>query len=263
MISFDKIVKKLWKLSGSIVTIDDISDITDPDFRKKSLTKRFTTYKVLYRLKAFNIITPIRQWLYFVGNGEETNIDTIIDERYWSIVKKILSRETLGEYFLSGNKALEILMKDYGAPKKLLVSGKNSTKNLQISDIFTLSIRPITSGKKTLNKNIFPLLKKYTSPIEMDGEKLSVACAELALLDTLLMRDMENGIDEYLVKKFLKRSSKTLNRKILWELVSLRYITAINRLRSIAKEMGNAPLYEMCIDIIKQEWGGCFVGDKK
>lgn len=49
----------------------------------------------------------------------------------------------------------------------------------------------------------------------MDGEKLSVACAELALLDTLLMRDMENGIDEYLVKKFLKRSSKALNRTIL------------------------------------------------
>lgn len=150
-----------------------------------------------------------------MGNGEETNINTIIDERYWSIVKKILSRETLGEYFLSGNKALEILMKDYGAPKKLLVSGKNSTKNLQISDVFTLSIRPIASGRKTLNKNIFPFLKKYTSPVEMDGEKLSVACAELALLDTLLMRDMENGIDEYLVKKFLKRSSKTLNRKIL------------------------------------------------
>lgn len=263
MISFDKIVKKLWKLSGSIVSIDDISDITDPDFRKKSLTRRFTTYKVLYRLKAFNIITPIRQWLYFVSNGERINIDTVIDERYWSIVKKILSRETNGEYFLSGNKALEILMKDYWAPKKLLVSGKGSTKNLQISDISTLSIRPITSGRKTLNKNIFSILKKYTSPVEIDGEKLSVACAELALLDTLLMRDMENGIDEYLVKKFLKRSSKTLNRKILWELVSLRYITAINRLRSIAKEMGNTPLYEMCIDIIKQEWGGYFIGDKK
>jgi len=150
-----------------------------------------------------------------VSNGEETNIDTIIEDRYWSIVKKILSKETNGEYFLSGNKALEILMKDYSAPKKLLVSGKGSTKNLQISDISILSIRPITSGKKTLNKNIFSLLKKYTSPIEMDGERLNIACAELALLDTLLVRDMDSGIDEYLVKKFLKRSSKTLSRKIL------------------------------------------------
>lgn len=263
MISFDKVVKKLWKIEGAIVNIDDISDITDPDFRKKPLMKRFTTYKVLYRLKAFNIITPIRQWLYFVSNGKSIDIDEILEDRYWSVVKKILSRETGGEYFLSGNKALEILMKDYSTPKKLLVSWKEPTKNLQISDSYTLSIRPVTSGKKTGNRNIFSLFNVYTQSIEIAGTKLSIACPELALLDALFVHDNSNGIDRYLVEKFLKRSGKMLKRTILWELVSLKYITSINRLREIAKNTKNTPLYEMCIDIIKQEWGGCFVGTRR
>lgn len=192
------------------------------------------------------------------------NIELITEDRYWKIVKKILSREVHGEYFISGNKALEILMKDYSAPKKLLVSGQDATRNLQISPSYSLSIRPITSGKKTGNNNVYPLFKKYTDPLEIDGEKLRIACPELALLDTLLLRDTDNGIDQYLIEKFLKRSSKILRREVLGKLVSMKYITAINRLRSIAKDMKNIPLYETCIDIIKQEGGGCFVsGGKK
>ncbi len=154
-------------------------------------------------------------------------------------------------------------MKDYSAPKKLLVTGKEQTKNLQISESYSLSIRPITSGKKTLSKNIYPLLSTYTDHLEIDGEKLHIACAELALLDTLILRDSENGIDQYLVEKFLKRSSKILRREVLGKLVSMKYITALNRLRAIAKDMKNTAIYDMCIDIIKQEGGGCFVSGKK
>lgn len=154
-------------------------------------------------------------------------------------------------------------MKDYSAPKKLLVSGQDATKNLQISDTYSLSIRPITSGKKTGNKNVYPLFKRYTDLLEIDGQKLRIACPELALLDTLLLRDADNGIDRYLIEKFLKRSSRILRRDVLGKLVSMKYITAINRLRSIAKDMENIQVYEMCIDIIKQEGGGCFVSGKK
>lgn len=154
-------------------------------------------------------------------------------------------------------------MKDYSAPKKLLVSGKDSTKNLQVSDTYSLSIRPITSGKKTGNRNLYTSLKKYTDTLEIEGERLRIACPELALLDTLLLRDAENGIDRYLVEKFLKRSSKILRREVLGKLVSLKYITAINRLRSIARDTKNISIYEMCLEIIKQEGGGCFVSEGK
>lgn len=259
MIDFNKIVNKLWKMKWEFVDIDDIADIVDPDFRKKSSVQKSSTYKVLYRLKWNDIIIPIKQWLYYVRENETTNIEWIIEDRYWRIVKKILAREANGEYFISGNKALEILMKDYGAPKKLLVTWKEATKNLQISPSYSLSIRPITSGKKTLSQNIYPLLRKYSDSIEIDGESLRIACPELALLDTLLLRDTENGIDQYLVEKFLKRSSKLLRREVLGKLVSMKYITSINRLRSIAKDMKNMQVYDMCIDIIKREGGGCFI----
>lgn len=250
-------------MRGEFIDIDDISDIVDPDFRKKSLNKRSPTYKVLYRLKGSNILIPIKQWLYYVPESENINIEWIVEDGYWRIVKKILSREVWGEYFISGNKALEILMKDYSAPKKLIVSGKDTTKNLQISKTYSLSVRPITSGKKTLNRNIYSFFKRYTDSLEIDDQKLRIACPELALLDTLLIRDTDNGIDQYLVEKFLKRSSKILRREILGKLVSMKYITAINRLRSIAQDMKNISVYEMCIDIIKQEGGGCFVSGEK
>jgi len=262
MIDFNKIVNKLWKIKWEFIDIGDVADIVDPDFRKKTTDKRSVTYKTLYRLKWGNIITPIKQGLYYVSMWENINIEGIIEDSYWKIVKKLLARETGSEYFISGNKALEILMRDYSAPKRLLICGLESTKNLQISEAYSLSIRPITSGKKTGNKNIYPLLKKYTNTLEIDGEKLRVACPELALLDTLLLRDADNWIDQYLIEKFLKRSSKILGREVLWKLVSMKYITALNRLRAIAKDMNNKQLYEMCIDIIKQEGGGCFVSGK-
>lgn len=111
-------------MKGSIVDIHDISDIVDPDFSKKPTGERSSTYKILYRLKAHGIITPIRQGIYYIPDNEDTKIEAVIEENYWSIVKKILSHESDGEYFISGNKALEILMKDYSVPKKLIVSGK-------------------------------------------------------------------------------------------------------------------------------------------
>ncbi|MDD2916515.1 MAG: hypothetical protein PHH70_01585 [Candidatus Gracilibacteria bacterium] len=259
MIDFNKIVHKLGKMKGEFIDIDDIADIVDPDFRKKAVQGKSPTYKTLYRLKGSDIIIPIKQGLYYVREHEDTNIEEVIEDRYWRVVKKILAREVGGEYFISGNKALEILMKDYSAPKKLLITGKENTKNLQISSTYSLSIRPITSGKKTLSKNIYPSLKNYTEVREIDDQKLRIACPELALLDTLLLRDSESGIDQYLVEKFLKRSSKILRRDILGKLVSMKYITAINRLRSIAKDTNNAPMYDICIDIIKREGGGCFV----
>jgi hypothetical protein len=66
-----------------------------------------------------------------------------------------------------------------------------------------------------------------------------------------------------LIEKFLKRSSRMLRREVLWVLVSTKYITAINRLRSITKDTKNTIIYEMCIDIIKQEGGGCFITHTK
>ena len=263
MISFDKVVKKMWNLEGNIISIIDVSNITDPDFSKKDSVAKSSTYKTLYRLKACDIITPIRQGLYFVNNQKSTSIERIIEDNYWSIAKKILTQETGGEYFISGNKALEIYLKDFSLPRKLITYHPAGTKNIALSPDHTLSIRPINSGKKTSNKNLYTVLKKYTKTIEIDGIKLRIASLETSLLDALLIRDESDGIDQYLINKCIKRFGKTLDRKILWDLVAQKYITSINRLRELARDSGNTPLYELCLDIIKQEGGGCFITSKK
>lgn len=82
---------------------------------------------------------------------------------------------------------------------------------------------------------------------------------EAALLDTLTIHDREEGIGEGLVLKFLKRYETKLERGNFGILVAIRYIRAMNRLRSISKEQGYDRLYDICLDVIKHEGGGCFV----
>jgi hypothetical protein len=41
--------------------------------------------------------------------------------------------------------------------------------------------------------------------------------------------------------------------------VRVRYITAVNRLRAIAKEAGYDQLYRDCLDVIRNEGANCFI----
>lgn len=61
-------------MKGEFIDIDDISDIVDPDFRKKPLDKRSPTYKILYRLKGNDILIPIKQGLYYIPESEDMDI---------------------------------------------------------------------------------------------------------------------------------------------------------------------------------------------
>lgn len=62
-------------MKGEFIDIDDIADIVDPDFRKKSGNKKSPTYKMLYRLKGSGIILPIKQGLYYVPESADINIE--------------------------------------------------------------------------------------------------------------------------------------------------------------------------------------------
>lgn len=235
----------------------------DPDFSVRKNEGRTASYKFLYRLRSLDIITPVRQGIYYVNNGKSVDMDRIFDRIYWQMIRKILRDETGGEYFISGKKALELLMRDLSIPDSLIVYSKNEqNKKITLSPTHTILIKSITSGKKTANKNLYNDLKKYTETIEIEGKKTRIAGSELALLDSLIIRDNIERIDRYLLEKFIKRFGKSLRREILGKLVSLRYITAINRLKEVARDMGDEKLADTCLDIIKVEGGGCFVSRK-
>ena len=81
MLSFNKIVNKLSKKWWKILFKDDIFEIIDPEKKTK-----FNSYlnKIIYRLKANNIIISIKAWVYIIPTKEDLNLNNIdlLDKYY-------------------------------------------------------------------------------------------------------------------------------------------------------------------------------------
>lgn len=259
MITFNKIVNKLCKMESKVLSIFDIWCFINPDFSPTNNQKWKEIYKLIYRLKACNIIIPIKNSLYFVNNKKNYREIDLIDKYYWSILKKLISQYTYWDYYIWCNKALELHLKDYSLPNQVIVYTKDIQKTIKIAKNYTLLFKTIKSWKKHENKNIFNKLILYTKNIEIDGIKFRISNEELSVLDALLVRNNKSKLNNYLIEKFLKKYSRFLSREIMWKLVSLKYITSINRLKKTANKFDEKDLYDKCLDIIKVEGWGCFI----
>lgn len=262
MIDFDKIVNKLSKKEWQILTIFEIWSIFDPDFRRWSTKNINSIYKIIYRLKAINVIIPIKNSLYFISNWKKIKDIEIIDIYYWKILKKIIGDIVWSEYFIWNIKALELLLSDYGVSPRIIIYNKEIDKIITLSKNHKIIFKKLISWKKSENANIFTKLKKYTKTININKINLRISDEELSILDSLLIRDNKNKIDSYLINKFLNKYAKFLSREKLWELVKLKYITSINRLKDISDQNNHKSLYIHCLDIIKTQWWNCFLSKK-
>jgi hypothetical protein len=65
------------------------------------------------------------------------------------------------------------------------------------------------------------------------------------------------------IDSFISLWGGSLDREILWDLVARRYITGINRLRELAQKIDKQKLYQQCLSVIRDEWGGCFVTSRQ
>ena len=124
MIDFDKIVNKLSKKEWQILSLVEIWNIFDPDFRKWSTKNINSIYKIIYRLRALEIIIPIKNSLYFISNSKKIKDIEIIDLFYWKILKKIISDIVWSDYFIWNIKALELLLNDYGVSSRIIIYNK-------------------------------------------------------------------------------------------------------------------------------------------
>jgi len=259
MIDFDKIVNKLSKKEWQILSLVEIWSIFDPDFRKWSTKNISSIYKIIYRLKALDIIIPIKNSLYFVSNWKKIKDIEIIDLYYWKILKKIITDIAWSEYFIWNIKALEVLLNDYSVSPKIIIYNKEVDKIVTLSKKHKIIFKKLISWKKSENTNIFTKFKKFTKIININNIDLRISDEELSILDSLLIRDNKNKIDSYLINKFLNKYNLHLSREKLWELVKLKYITSINRLKEISVQNNYNSLYTHCLDIIKREWWNCFL----
>ncbi len=256
MITFDKIVKKLLRNVWDIVSIVDIGLIIDPDYDKWSTKFSTQIYKTIYRLKSSWFLVTIKNGLFIISSWDEK---INFDDYYWQIVHKLIYNECWNMYVLSGIKSLELLSKDLSAHNQLIVYTKNVSRILHFGN-YSIHLKPFISNANNKKLSFQNFIDTYSFKIMIDWVKINISNKELSLLDSLYSRSWDSF---YVVKKFLLNNHKSISRQLLWNLVKFKYITSINKLKQISKDLNFNDLYSICLDIIKIEWAHCFIAKKR
>jgi len=253
MISFDKIVNKLWKKSGKVIFRKDIFEIIDPELQPKY--EKFVN-RTIYQLTSQQILKTIRNGVYIFPDEEDKKLNDIdLTEKYFfPIMKWYISKEVGNEYFLSGKKSLEIHMKNYSVNEKITILNRKLNKKITLGN--TQLIFSTAKGKQ---KNMYQKLSAFTQSVKIEGVHLHIANLELSLVQATLIENTEEGIQGDLIKKTLKKYSKFFRKEMFYEIGKLKYNMAFNRLKEFSKHI-DFDLYQIFLDIIKRN-GGNFVGE--
>lgn len=257
MLSFNKIVNKMYKKWWKVIFKKDIFEMIDPEHKEK-----YQNYvdKTIYRLKAQGIIISIKAGVYIIPNEEDDQLNKIdlIEKYYFILLKKYLSFYVRGEYFISGKKALEIHLKDFWVNKKIFITTRSLNKKIKLWNyeiIFkTVSAKDIYEKKI----NIYNKLSKFCSKKKIENAEFKISGLECALVETALISG-EEGVDVYLLNKTLKKYHNFFNYDTFRSLWKLKFSMSFNRLKELSKPI-DGELSELFLEIIKQN-GGFFIGE--
>ena len=210
-------------------------------------------------LSGRELIDRIANNLYRIRNNEwKINNSHFLDANYWEIIQKLIVIHAPGGAIIGGEKALELHLRDFGIPEVLILYTRNTNLRITLSDGKLIHFRTLVSWEKTRKKNLFTIISGNQESLS-EIDHIALPSREFALLEALTIRRHDEWVWEYNVIRFLKRYESEIDQIFLAKLVSLRYIRAINRLRSLAKAQGFSRIYQVCLEIIKKEGGGCFV----
>lgn len=253
-----KNVENLEKRSWDILTRQEIRTILYPELWSEESDIRLSQH--IYALKGSGLLVALKNSLYYVQDMvHPLSPDRVVHDRYWHIVKKIVHESVWNEAIIGSEKSLELHMRDTSPPELLILYTPSFTSRIRLSPWYAIHFRTLKTWKKSLQKNAFRMLHRESEREEIEGEKFSFLSPEAALLDTLTIHSHADGITDSLVLRFLKRHGHALSREKLGMLTAFRYIRAMNRLRTLAKTMSDTKIYEMTLEVIKNEWGGCFL----
>ena len=255
MISFDKIVNKLLKKWWNILFKEDIFEIIDPEKQSKNQN---TLDKTIYKLKASNIILPLKAWVYIIPTIEDQSLNKIdlLEKYYLKLLKKYITYFVGSSYYISGSKALQFHLKDFSIPEKIYIVNRSLNKKIQLGD-YEIIFKTL-SGKQEWKKiNLYTRMQDFVVYKHIDGYEFKISNLELSLVESAQISDSMNGLDFTLLNKAIKKYSHEFDHQIFESIWKYKFIMSFNRLKEISKHI-NTWLYKCFLDIIKQN-GGLFI----
>ena len=168
---------------------------------------------------------------------------------YWPLVKKIIAENYLGQGIVIGSKALAFGLRDYSLPETILVAVPKNGARVAILGEYLM----VTQDIRTEKKSLYALIKKYASRIVLEDVSMLVTAPEHAILEALTTRTGIDISDTTILERWLKKNASTLRENIFAEFIPHRYISATNRLKYIASDMGLTSLYEMMVRLIDNQ----------
>lgn len=251
MISFNKIVNKLWNKCGKVIFKNDIFELIDPELKKENNT---LINKTIYRLKSEWIIIPVRNWVYIVPLKEDLHLNEVdlIEKYYYSLLKKYISSTTQSTYYISWEKALELNMKNFEIKDKIVVINRSVNKKVKIWN-YTIIFKTIVWIENNKKLNLYSKLSRFTHNIVYNDIQFRVANLELSLVESGLINDNENGLNISLLTKAIKKYAWVLNHDTFREIAKFKYIMSFNRLKELSRNI-DKDLSALFLDIIKQNW---------
>lgn len=254
MISFNKIVNKLWKKWWKVVLKNDIFEILDPDMDKKNNTK---LNKLIYRLKAEQKIVSIRNWVYIVPTEDDLSLNSIdlIEKYYYRLLKRYIRENTWAAYYISWDKSLELHLKNQEIPEVITIVTRDINKKIIIGS-YTIVFKTIFSSSVAWQKkiNLYSKFKDFCITKDVDWETFKISWLELALLEVSLVTDINNWLNITLLSKVMKKYKWLFDSTVFYKIAKYKYIMSFNRLKELSRNIDN-DLSKTFLDIIKVNWG--------
>ena len=202
-----------------------------------------------------SLIQKISNNVYFIsGSTIVFDIHTL----YWKIIWKLIKIHAPSGGVIGWEKAIELHLQNYSIPDILIIYTRDLSLRIKLSDNREVHFRTLVSGEKTWKKSLWRLIVKNSIILKYPFE-IDYCSKELALMEALSLRRHDVGISDTYIHQFLKLFHSKIDREVLWNLARYRYIRPMNRLRVISKNLGYTDIYNMTLEIIRDEWGGCYL----
>lgn len=239
----DQLLKKSWKnitiVKIKVILQDHIGDLYNDN----------KLYKLVYNLKNRWILVELKQWFYMIWSWKEHSDADINDDDYWYLLCKYVKSRVGKEWMITGTKALELCLQNREVSDHIyiLTDGIVGTEKLYHGK--SIWFRSYNQSKQSIYKSF----SKYSQKMIVADKKISVACMELAILDTLnegSLSDIKYQVE--IIKKILTSIRKPYDLDKMSQIVKIgKHHTAINKLYKLAGSVDSS-LTKQIFDIIKR-----------